>query len=182
MRARRAAAIVGGAALIGAWLSSAAGILLDGGRESSQPAGRHPSVAATSGAETLAADVQAQASRLRDRLSRAPVPQPAGRNPFRFGARRIADRRLVRAASFDRVPTLPPPVAAAPPPLTLEGLAEREVGGAKKRTAVLSGLGEIFFAVEGDTIATRYRVLGIGADVVELQDISTGLVTRLPLR
>jgi hypothetical protein len=178
MRARRAAAIVGGVALIAAWLSSAAGILLDGGREPSQPPARP---AATSGAETLAADVQAQAARLRDRLSHAPVPQPAGRNPFRFGMRRVVERRVARAAVVESEP-LPAPAVAAPPPLKLEGLAEREIGGAKMRTAVLSGLGEIFFVVEGDTVASRYRVLAIGIDVVELQDVASGVVTRLAIR
>jgi hypothetical protein len=180
MRARRAAAIVGGVALVGAWLSSAAGILLDGGREPSQPA---VGPAATSGAETLAADVQAQAARLRDRLSRAPVPQPAGRNPFRFGARRGVERPLVRAVAIDHAPAAAaPPVVAAPPPLKLEGLAEREIAGAKKRTAVLSSLGGIVFALEGDIVEGRYRVVAIGTDVVELEDLSTGGVTRLTLR
>lgn len=180
MRARRAAAIVGGAALIGAWLSSAAGILLDGRREPAQTA---TGPAATSGAETLAADVQAQAARLRDRLSHAPMPQPAGRNPFRFGARRIAVRPAVRAAVVD-VPSAPLAATAIPlpPPLKLEGLAEREIGGVKTRTAVLSRLGEIFFAAEGETVASRYRILAIGTDVVELQDVATGAVTRLAIR
>jgi hypothetical protein len=177
MSAGRAAATVGGMALMAAWLASAAGVIR-GPRESVTS---WADTTATTGAETLAADVQAQAARLRERLSHAPVPHPAARNPFRFQPRAVSQRPVARAAAIIEPP--PSPVAPPPPPpLKLEGLAEREISGARKRIAILSRFGEIYLVPEGDTVEGRYRVVAIGADAVELEDVSTGATTRLAIR
>jgi hypothetical protein len=174
MQVRRSAAIVGGVGLLGAWLASAAGLIL------SQPVPEQPIVAVpTSGAESLAEEVQAQSVRLRERLTHAPSPQPGGRNPFRFAPPRpVAVERRVAPV---KVVETPAPVAA-PPLLKLEGLAERDKNGVRTRIAVLSNLSEIVFAVEGDTIAGRYLVKMISADVVEIEEIGTGTITRLVVR
>ncbi len=50
------------------------------------------------------------------------------------------------------------------------------------RTAVISGLGQLFFAKVGDTVSTRYTVTAIGADAVELRDVTTGETIRLALQ
>jgi hypothetical protein len=176
MQFRRAAAIVGGVGLLGAWFASATGLI----PVEPEPAPIQTRPAATSGGATLDEEVRAQAARLKDRLRRAPTPQPASRNPFRFETRRT---------SVDRVMSPRPAVVEAPPapvvtalPIKLEGVAEREVDGAKKRIAILSILTEVFLVAEGETFNGRHRVRTIGPDVVELEEIATGAITRLAIR
>jgi hypothetical protein len=71
-------------------------------------------------------------------------------------------------------------------PLTLSGIAEDvgpdSDGAPLVRTAVLSGLGDVFLAKAGDTILSRYEVVAIGADAVELKDLTTLRTIRLGLR
>ena len=50
------------------------------------------------------------------------------------------------------------------------------------RTAVISGLGQLFFAKVGDNVTTRYTVTAIGADAVELRDVDDGETLRLALQ
>lgn len=177
MRIRRSAAIVGALALVGAWFASAAG-LIDG---DDPPVQVRPRAAATSGGATLLDDVKAQSARLRSRLSRAPSPQPSGRNPFRFQPRRATVERS--AAPRPRVAETPPPAAVpAPLPLKLEGLAERETNGAVTRIAILSIYTTVFFAAEGETVQGMFRVKAIGEDVVEVEELATGRLTQLAIR
>jgi hypothetical protein len=176
MQIRRSAAIVGGVALLGAWFASATGLIPG----EPAPAPIQPRASATSGGATLDEEVRAQAARLKDRLRRAPTPQPASRNPFRFESRRPALSRVTtpRPAAVE---TPPPPVVTALP-VKLEGLAERDVDGVKKRIAILSIFSEVFLVAEGETFNTRHRVKTIGTDVVELEEIATGAITRLAIR
>jgi hypothetical protein len=174
MQLRRSAAIVVGGGLTGAWLASAAGLI-------SVDTTPQPRVVAvpTSGAETLADDVEAQSARLKERLSRAPSPKPTGRNPFRFESVRPEARRTAPAL---RVAELPPPALPAPPPFRLEGIAERDVDGVRTRVAVLSSFGELFFVTEGGAVAGNYRAKSVGVDTVELEELATGTVIRLAIR
>jgi hypothetical protein len=116
---------------------------------------------------------------LKERLSRAPSPKPAGRNPFRFESVRPETGR--RAAPAIRLTELPPPALPAPP-FRLEGIAERDVDGVKTRVAVLSSLGELFFVSEGGAVAGNYRAKSVGVDAIELEELSTGTVIRLAIR
>jgi len=50
------------------------------------------------------------------------------------------------------------------------------------RTAVIAGVGQLFFAKAGDTLGGRYTVTAIGADAVELRDATTGETVRLALQ
>lgn len=102
------------------------------------------------------------------------VPRSGSRNPFSFEARRpepIASN-------------LPPPpiVDSGPreerPLFTLIGMAEE--GGA--RTAIISGLDQLFLVKVGEMVTGRYQVAAIGADAVELTDLSSGTTLRLALR
>jgi hypothetical protein len=133
-------------------------------------------------------DVEEVSTRLRDRQRESPAPHSTGRNPFEFG------RPPVRAASA--IPTAPPADAIAPappaseplPPLfSLSGIADKvvEKGPGEKgivRTAVISGLGQLFFVKVGDNVTARYTVAAIGADAVELRDVTTGESIRLGLQ
>jgi hypothetical protein len=40
----------------------------------------------------------------------------------------------------------------------------------------------LFFAKAGDTVTARYTVTAIGADAVELRDVTTGETLRLALQ
>jgi hypothetical protein len=177
MTASRAAAYCGGGLLLLAGLSYAGG-------PSRQPAPVPESVrpVETSGTASLAADVQAQTSRLKERLAVAPTPQEPSRNPFAFAPRDVQPRRVRGAApAVESAPaaTLHP----ADPAIELVGVAESQTPSGVVRTAVISSLsGELFLVKEGELIATRYRVKSVGASVVELSDLLSGAVRRLALR
>ena len=178
MSPARAAAYIGGALLLLAWLASAAGV-------ARQP--RHVRVPPRSGdaaaLQTIASDVQSQASRLRQRLATAPAPKDSVRNPFAFGTR---EGRVARRAAL---PVVPPssridaervPVG---PSLSLLGIAEQNTPAGLIRIAMISAGGDdLIMVAEGQTVAVRYRVVAIGADAVELKDVATGAMRRLALQ
>lgn len=134
---------------------------------------------------TLAVEVSSQAARLQARMAQAPLPESNPRNPFSFGvAPRVPQPRTVRAAV---APADEQPVAApAPPPppvLTLMGIAEEASPDGARRTAVIGGEGDHLFMVrEGDLLGGAYKVRKIGADAVELEDLTTKAFRRLALR
>jgi hypothetical protein len=126
-------------------------------------------------------DVDEAATRLRNRQRESPAPREGGRNPF--------DYARLTAPAAPATPAPPPPEALAPPPappapvFTLSGIADKtNADGTTVRTAVISGLGQLFFAKAGDTVTTRYTVTAIGADAVELRDVTTGETVRLALQ
>ena len=167
---------IGGAVVLAAWLAAAASTSF--APIEPQPPAR---AAAQAGTERLAADMQAQAARLRQRLASAPVPQQPARNPFAFAVREAprSPSPAVRAAA--QAPQLP----AAPPDLmlALAGVAEQQFERGLVRTAVIMGPGdEIYMVTQGQTVAGRYFVAAIGADAVELKDSLTGSTRRLALR
>ena len=133
--------------------------------------------------DALAADVRAQAIKLRDRLASAPAPAVRGRNPFGFGAPPETHptdvARSVHAATIENTPIAPPP----DPTLTLMGVAEDAANGKIRRTAIIGGTGDaLYMVVEGESVAGRYQVTAIGADIVELKDLQTGGYRRLAMR
>jgi hypothetical protein len=177
MSSRRAAAYIGGAVVLAAWLASAASAPMRSGEaaQSLQPV-------ATIGTELLATDVQRQSARLRQRLATAPAPQEPRRNPFTF-----AERELPRSqTSLRRLAAALPVQDAEPPPLepvlSLVGVAEQQSANGLVRTAILVGESdELYTVTAGQTLIDRYTVSAIGPDVVELKDSATGLTRRLAL-
>src|SRR5512139_655604 len=175
MTSTRAVAYIGGASLLLAWLASASGV-------SRQPRSASPPSRPGDSAvlQTIATDVQAQAARLRHRLATAPAPQGPVRNPFAFGSREEPDARAARRAAAP-IAVEPPPLRVEPLP-TLLGIAEQATPAGRIRTAMFSATGdELIMAAEGETVG-HYRVTAIGADAVELQDISTGAIRRIVLQ
>ena len=127
--------------------------------------------------DAAASIVQSQASRLRNRMAVAPAPQTPIRNPFVFAERQarpvVTTRREPRPVALE-----PEPVMPVEPELDLLGVAEE---GAV-RTAMI-GLGdELLMVTVGQEVAGRYRVAAVGADAVELQDLTTGATRRLALK
>jgi Tfp pilus assembly protein PilP len=150
------------------------------------PRARAPRPAATSGTDSLAADVSAQAARLQARMAHAPVPDVNPRNPFSFGVAPRAARAttspaaaIVRAAAAEETAPAPPPL----PVLTLMGIAEETTAAGPRRTAVIGGDGDtIYMVTEGQAVGPRYKVTKIGADAVELEDVLTKGYRRIALR
>ena len=173
---RRIAAYLGGGCLLAAWLASAASTSRQAAVEPPPP-----SAPATSNTEALAAGVQAQAARLRQRIAGAPAPAAPARNPFVFAARELAAPRLAPRRT-EPVPAADAPVPAEPQ-FALVGVAEEQTADGIVRTAMITGDGdELFMLTEGQVLAGRYRVTVVGSDVVQLESLTTGAIRRLALR
>ena len=170
MKPGRAALYLGGGVLLAAWLASAAGV----GRPS-VPQLPQPSADAAQ-LDSITAGVQSQAARLRNRLAAAPAPGAAVRNPFAFGARVESEPPMARRSPIQAAPA----VAEEPPApdLVLIGFAEEGT----TRTAMLGSADELLMVTEGQTVAGRYRVAKVGADAVELIDLTTAATRRLLLK
>jgi hypothetical protein len=80
--------------------------------------------------------------------------------------------------------SMPEPVTiAVPPALALVGMAEQRKPEGIVRTAMIATESDdLIMAVVGDVVLTRYKVTAIGADAVELADLTTGLARRLALQ
>jgi hypothetical protein len=120
-------------------------------------------------------------ARLRERLHPVAEPQHPARNLFQFSSR--------AAAPSSRVDPAPPAIseppaerAPAPPPLKLVGIAEDPGPDGPIRTAIISGMGQIFFVKEGDSIAGRFRVQRLSGEVAELNDLVDSTTYRLALK
>lgn len=175
MNASRAAVWVFCAAVLGAWLAAAAG-------RPARTVYAPPRPTAPSPVDHLAADVQAQAGRLQQRLDAAPAPQTPLRNPFVFAARSAAPARPVRGAPAPVF--LPPaPIEPAEPSLMLVGIAEKKAGDGVVRTAMIAGdVEDLIMVTAGQRILGIYDVVAIGLDAVELKHVATGATRRLALR
>lgn len=174
MKASRLAAWIFGAAVCGAWLASAAGV-------SREPRiVRAPQRSTDVRLDALAADVQAQAGRLRQRMAAAPAPETLDRNPFTFASRRQPAPRVKAPAA---APVVAQPPEIREPVLDLIGVAESKKDGTIVRTAMITGgYDELMMVVAGQRILGRYDVVAVGADAVELKDLETGVIRRLVLR
>ena len=178
MTIRRAAVYFGGGALLLAYLAAANSTPAQLSSPPRDPARRD----ARPSPDALAADVRAQAARLRARLADAPAPDVRPRNPFAFApaeTRPAPSPRPGRAAVAENGP-----VVAPAPVLSLMGIAEETAtGGTAHRTAIIGGPADALYMVtEGETVADRYQVTAIGADAVELKDLLTGGYRRLAMR
>ena len=65
--------------------------------------------------------------------------------------------------------------------LTVAGIAERNEPDGRKRTAVISGEGQLYLVTEGQTVGSRYTVVRVDAEAVLLRDQS-GAELTLALR
>jgi hypothetical protein len=76
-----------------------------------------------------------------------------------------------------------PPVAQAPPPPPPSGLKFYGFAGPRngtKKVFLLKGE-DIFLAKEGDVVDRRYKVVRVGANTVEIEDVLTNHTETLPL-
>lgn len=120
--------------------------------------------------------LQSEISRLHERIGPSVTPTRS-RDLFRFNVRAV--RRPVVAAAPPAV--VEAPIAAPRPTLKLIGIAEDTTDTGTVRTAIVSGLGDLFLVKPGDTIAGQYKIDQVSADAVQLIDTSTSASTTLVL-
>jgi hypothetical protein len=169
------------------WLGASALAIASWFASASTPVARPPIVPQppprVAAIDRSVAALQADVTRLRDRLG--PTVAPSGsRDLFRFSARAPKPVQSVQGVATKReAPALleaPPPVVPRPP-LTLIGIAEDASAEGPVRTAIVSGLGDVFLVKMGETIDGRYRVDLVSADAVQLTDTSTDSSATLAL-
>ena len=115
---------------------------------------------------------------LHDWRPRPVAPLPRVRNLFAFGAAVLKHdgvEKHVDSAQPEVIPSLPP----ATPALKLIGLAEDSGVSGPTRTAIISGIGQLFVVTEGDPVTSRYRVASVSPGMVDLTDLQTGGTLRL---
>ncbi len=132
---------------------------------------------AVSTTQLTAEELNALALRLRDRTATVTL-RPSTRNPFRFSSPNTPARSIAARETAVQSPALEAAIPAAPvgPPLKLSGIAHK----AGKRTAIISGGGQIYLVGEGDSFAGRFTVITVDPEAVLLRD-DTGAEQRLIL-
>jgi len=156
-----------------AWLATGTGRDLP----PSSAGSAHPAVRAEE--ESIGDAIRARSRGLRAYLS-APRPfRPVGRNPFSFSQPSLpgGGGRPARAPAAPPADTRP-----ARPEMKLSGIAEDTGPGGPIRTAIISTLGQVVFAKEGDRILARFLVVRIAADAVQLRDGDGGELFTLAMR
>jgi len=180
MDSSRTAVMAVGVNLIAVWVVAAAG-----GRATPQV----PPHAAARLTQEQAVDeargtLRAATARLKAHRRQPPDLRSVARDPFQFGARRPDARAAAPAgpAAGAAGTSRPPALEPAAPEIVLQGLAEDHAGGTVVRTAILSAGGDLVLATLGMPVGSRYRVVAIGADHVELEDAAGGPRLTLWLR
>ena len=178
----RVAALTGGAALLAAWLSSAAGTV------PSVPATGSLVDVAVAPAQTVTPaptrlDIEREVERLASRLENAPRPRYPTRNPFTLRSRTRATSPPPSTAVVAPgvAPALVARLAAGPPVVSLAGIGTKRTSYGRRRTAILSADGRVFLARIGDEVMGRFQVRAVTDDAVELLDLRDGTPLRLTL-
>jgi hypothetical protein len=127
----------------------------------------------------MAPDRPTPVMRLRHRLANMPDARQRDRDPFHF-----APRARTAAPVAD---TLGPPAndarpVSAKPRLQLLGIAQDTREGRPVRTAVIGGMNQVYLVGEGDQMALRFLVKRVGADSVDVEDMTDGTVVTLAWR
>jgi hypothetical protein len=119
-----------------------------------------------------------------DRLSKLLKLEYSGphRNIFVAAAlppTQVAGQKAVKPRESFVGPKPPPP----PPPLQVPaeffGYATRSTSG--RRVAFFTSGDDVLVVAEGDTFLGRYRLVGIGSDTAEVEELGTGRHTTVPM-
>ena len=132
--------------------------------------------------ETAANELSVLAKKLRERSSGGQL-RASTRNPFRFGTGKTTtpNASRVSGSSMSLPAAIAAPVAPPAPSYTLSGIAERNTPEGRKRTAVISGAGQLYLVGEGEMVGGRYLVVRVDPEAVVLRD-QTGAEVSLVLR
>lgn len=169
-----------GATALATWLASAPPVVAPGDGRLTPPT--RVDAAATQAVVLQMQELNEEAVRLARRLSEADAFAAPDRDPFRF--------KLAPAPAPAAPPPVVPPVATdvaavpppAPSPFALSGIAEERQGDAVIRTAVVTGLGELWLVKAGEKVEGKFEVTAVDADAVELIRADTGTAVRLTFR
>lgn len=163
---------VGLAALAWAWL-------LPGGAESRArlaPGGTRAAAAA--------AAVQSVPEIGMDRLARRPPPAAAGsRDLFAFSTPPPTPALPPPPPVVERnqVPDAPPP-PPTPPPLNVKCIGTVDNGRGTKVAVFMTDAKEVVTGGVGETVLSRFKVMRIGLESVDVQDLGGEQLRRLPVR
>ena len=126
--------------------------------------------------------------RLKSAQNGGPAGVEAGRDVFRFG-RAPAAVEAQRAPAVATPPPAPvelgpmtPPPPATLPPFGVKYIGTLEQGRTKIAVLVSDDKKEILYGREGDTVANRLKIVKIGLESVEVQDVGSERVRRIPLK
>ena len=172
MNVQRIAWISIGVAVLAAMI---AGATTSGGRR----VAAEPPPVNTTAIELQGAELAAEVARLRARLRPTEEPQHPARNLFQFATRAAGPPSVDDLLLEPSASAVTPPAAQAPP-FTLVGFAVESTADGPLRTAIISAFGDVLLVKDGDTLASQYRVVRVGADAVELTSLHDG--TPLTLR
>jgi len=180
MTSSRVAVWTGGAAVLAAWLSSAAGTVPSAPvTDGSVGVGVAPAQSLVPALARL--DLEREVARRSSRLETARRPRNPARNPFTLAARTRATTPPAVALVATPAPSGVDSVAAEPPAVSLAGIGVERTSYGRRRTAILSAGGRVFLARIGDEVIGRFQVRGITDDAVELLDLRDGTPLRLTL-
>jgi hypothetical protein len=156
---------------------------------------RGPSAASSPGAANATRTTRASGEVARIDLARLESPRPepvAGRRDiFEFGAARSSrgpgqGGPGAQAASTPP-PSLPPPPVTEPTPPPVPALNVKFIGSVEtkqglKVAVLMTDKKEILTGQAGDLVANRLRIVKIGLESVDVQDLGSSNVRRIPLR
>ena len=164
---------VSGATVLAGWLASSPPSNAPGTTAGSPAqAQRRPPAAAT--------DIEQQAERLQSRMRTVREYAEPQRDPFRFAER--AQRAVRNEPAFEpAAPIEPVELEPAGPRITVSGIAEEQMDGQVRRTAVLSSPMGVLLVREGEDVLGYYRVSRIEAEAVEFVTIGDGSAVRMSL-
>src|SRR5687767_11515192 len=101
--------------------------------------------------------IELEAARLQARVRQEIEFQSPQRNPFRFSASRPSSISSPATAPPEPVVVPDAPAAPAPPPFSLSGIAENQVGERTERTAILSSPAGVLLVKEGEQVG-QFRI------------------------
>ncbi len=183
----RVALLALGAALMGAWLSSAAGTAP---RAAAEPQASPLSAASPRvGEPQLRLDLEREVAGLAARLEAAPRPTSPVRNPFTLARRSRTEVSPAEASGgsvlqsdADQVPSAVVGWAVADTPsITLAGVGAQRTPTGRVHTAILSADGRVFLSRVGDEVMGRYQVREVTAAAAMLLDLETRETLHLTL-
>lgn len=123
-----------------------------------------------------------------DRLAPRAEGRVGKRNLFEFApvaavapsASRTPDPAFVAVATPPPITT--PPTPAPPPPLNVKYIGSVESKKGLKVAVFLTDRRELLTGQEGDLLANRMKVVRIGYESVDVQDVGSDHTRRIPLR
>ena len=125
-----------------------------------------------------------------DRLGRAEVrTQPPSRDVFRFGIDSRADLSPVKAPVIVLPPTpealpvdMPAPTPTPWPSLNLSLIGIVDNGAGQKVASFVKDGETVLVGQPGQVVGNSFRVIRIGTESAEIQELGSGRTRRLPLK